>query len=695
MDFEQLGPYRIVRKLGQGGMGAVYEGVDDQGNKAAIKTLTPALASQRGFRARFEIEIETLRRLEHPNIVRIHGFGEQGDQLFYVMELVSGWSLEHVRHGRKQLPWRQVIDIGKQICKALKHAHDRGIVHRDIKPANIMITPSGQVKLSDFGIAQLWGLTGLTVEGGILGTATYMSPEQADGHKVTPRSDLYSVGCVLYALLAGRPPFRSNSVTEMLRLQRTAKPDPVTQYAPDVPPELELILVGLLEKDPIKRIATAAVLNKALQSVIDAVALRSGEATMAGAAPDSADDANAAPSDELRTLAGSLQAAAESPATPSPGESPTSDEATIASAAPAPRSTAPPSRPSPPPRPAEAAADETLVRTPAIPPPPLPPPAAHTHHTGPDGIATATLASGDVAPRRPVAQADPYQLDVQPPAESPRQTAMTGAGGETQRGTFITAEQAAERDRIIAMQQQRSRPTVIAISSIVLAAMLLIGVPITLWWMRPPSADQLYGFITDAFESGSAERMIDCELYVAQFQRLYADDPRADDVKQFGDEIELIKLERRLQFRSRHLGKTQTSSPLERAYLEAISYSRVEPEAGLKRLNALLILFGDDPTLKEDDKPYLELARRQATRMQQQINEYAGGQLMHMRQQMQRAGQLSQTDPAAAAAIYRSLLSLYADKAWAGAIIDQARAQLAALPADPPPPAADDTAKRP
>ena len=270
MQKKVLGPYRLQQKLGEGGMGAVYSAIDNNGRMAAIKILPPHLFQRSGFRARFQIEIDTLRKLDHPNIVKFYGSGELDDVLYYAMEMVEGRSLEGVMQEGRRFHWREVLSIGYQSCRALKHAHDRGIIHRDIKPANLMLTPNEEIKLSDFGIAKLWGNTGLTLDGGPIGTANYMSPEQAEGKRASDRSDLYSLGCMFYALLANRPPFVSNSLVEMLHMQRYIVPDPIRRHAPQVPHELERVIATLLEKDTAKRVPNAAVLIRLLRAVEEA-----------------------------------------------------------------------------------------------------------------------------------------------------------------------------------------------------------------------------------------------------------------------------------------------------------------------------------------------------------------------------------------------------------------------------------------
>jgi len=270
LEFNQLGPYQILREIGHGGMGHVYGARSKEtGEPAAIKVLSPSLANAAGFRERFEAEIDSLRILSHPNIVSLFGFGEQEGHLFYAMELVDGCNLEDELAAGRDFGWQEVAHIAVQICKALKHAHDRGVIHRDLKPANLLMTSAGEIKLLDFGIARLFGVTNLTVAGGILGTADYISPEQADGRPVTDRCDQYGLGCVLYTLLAGRPPFSAASFVELLRLQRFAEADPVRRYAPETPVALEGIISQLLQKNPDDRFPNAQVLGRQIERLLD------------------------------------------------------------------------------------------------------------------------------------------------------------------------------------------------------------------------------------------------------------------------------------------------------------------------------------------------------------------------------------------------------------------------------------------
>ncbi|MFW5692788.1 MAG: serine/threonine protein kinase [Thermoguttaceae bacterium] len=312
MQIDRLGPYRIVRRLGRGGMGTVYHGVNTEtGEPAAVKLLATGLAHEEGFRDRFSAEIETLKKLNHPNVVRLFGFGRQGDLLYYAMELVEGSSLEEeLRRGRR-FNWREVSQVGIQTARALRHAHDRGIIHRDLKPGNLLLATDGTVKLSDFGIARLFGNSQLTTPGNVVGTVEYMAPEQAEARPVGPKSDLYSLGAVMYVLLTGRPVFHAESLAEAINKHRTEQPEPVARYAAEVPEALESVVMQLLEKAPDARVANATLLVRRLEAMEHALSV-AGETVVrpTPANPDS--DRSPAGSDALHTtLATAMQSAPE------------------------------------------------------------------------------------------------------------------------------------------------------------------------------------------------------------------------------------------------------------------------------------------------------------------------------------------------------------------------------------------------
>ncbi len=265
---EHLGKWIIERELGRGGMGAVYLGREEtSGELAALKVLSPELSQEPGFLERFAREISAVSALDHPNIVKFFEAGESERRHFYAMEYVQGEDFEVILSRFGRLAWREVLDIAMQIAPALKHAHDRGIVHRDLKPHNLMRGDSGQVKLTDFGIAKVFASRQLTRAGGIVGTADYLSPEQALGKPATKRSDLYSLGVVLYRMLTGWVPFQGNSTAELLHKHVYGRFDPPSKRVVEIPPELDELVCRLLEKHPDKRPADALVLQRELEFI--------------------------------------------------------------------------------------------------------------------------------------------------------------------------------------------------------------------------------------------------------------------------------------------------------------------------------------------------------------------------------------------------------------------------------------------
>lgn len=264
---ERVGEYLIEAELGRGGMGTVYRGRHaTSGQVAAVKVLPAELARQPSFVERFQREIELLKLLDHPNIVRLYEAGVSDGFHFYVMEFVDGQRLDHRIMADGRIDWQTTIDLILPVCRALKHAHDHGVIHRDLKPSNLLIASDGTIKLSDFGIAKAFDGINLTATGGIIGTAEYMSPEQAEG-KVTVRSDLYSLGVVLYVMLTGRPPFVGKSAVDLIRQHRFSAFDTPRAMVPDLPVWVDELVCSLLEKDPQKRPASAQVLARRLESI--------------------------------------------------------------------------------------------------------------------------------------------------------------------------------------------------------------------------------------------------------------------------------------------------------------------------------------------------------------------------------------------------------------------------------------------
>ena len=279
---DRIGPYKIDRILGTGGMGAVYHGVhDDTGEEAAVKVLPAQMASQDGFVARFNREIVALEKVSNPRIVSLKDHGVDGETYYYAMEYVPGETLTDLLHREERLPWRTVIDYGVQICTALKAAHDAGVIHRDLKPGNLLVTEDGTVKLADFGVAQVFAESKLTATGGVVGTAEYMSPEQARGVRVTKKSDIYSLGAVLYVMVTGRPPFSGASAVDILHKHQYGQFERPGRLVAGVPSWLDDLICLLMEKDPEKRPPDAHVVSRRLQEIVKKVELSQGQETRA------------------------------------------------------------------------------------------------------------------------------------------------------------------------------------------------------------------------------------------------------------------------------------------------------------------------------------------------------------------------------------------------------------------------------
>ena len=250
--------YEITQLLGEGGMSFVYKAIDKQLQRTvAIKTLKPVYVEQEKFVERFKREAQTAANLNHPNIVQIFDWGF-GDEPFFVMEYIEGSTLTSIISKKKTLSISDILFIGAQVSSGLQVAHSQGLVHRDIKPGNIMITPQGKVKVTDFGIVSLQNEeSDITKTGSILGTASYISPEQAQGKPVSKESDLYSLGTVLYELITGRPPFEGETPIATATKHITDKPEKLSIYRQNIPKGVENAILKLLHKYPKDRFKNA------------------------------------------------------------------------------------------------------------------------------------------------------------------------------------------------------------------------------------------------------------------------------------------------------------------------------------------------------------------------------------------------------------------------------------------------------
>ena len=274
--------YEIDSVLGEGGMAKVFRGTDRVlGRTVAVKVLASKYAQDDSSVARFRREAQSAAALNHPNVVSVFDTGSDDGVHWIVMEFVEGRTLKDVIEEDGSLQPDRALQIAREVALALASAHENGLVHRDVKPGNIMITPSGETKVMDFGIARAVTSTGdptLTKTGFVMGTAAYLSPEQAQGKPVDARSDIYSLGCVLYEMLAGRPPFEGNSPVAVASAHMSSEPEPISSANPAVPREAEAVVARAMRKEPEERYQDAGDMADDLGRVV------TGEVPLAAAA---------------------------------------------------------------------------------------------------------------------------------------------------------------------------------------------------------------------------------------------------------------------------------------------------------------------------------------------------------------------------------------------------------------------------
>lgn len=272
---ETIGRFKILEELGRGGMAVVYKAYDPNINRPlAIKLLLEERCASKEYRSRFLAEAKAAGLLSHPNIVTIYDIGEVNDRPYIVMELLEGESLDEYMKSEPNRSIRDDLAIGIQLAKALDYAHSKGVIHRDIKPSNIIrIKGSNNIKITDFGIAHIEDseMTRQTQMGEVLGTPQYMSPEQALGRNVDARSDLYSVGVLLYQLISGKKPFEGSTVATLLLQITTTDPAPIDQIVPGIPRSVKIITERLLKKDPEKRFQSGKDLAIALINAVEGI----------------------------------------------------------------------------------------------------------------------------------------------------------------------------------------------------------------------------------------------------------------------------------------------------------------------------------------------------------------------------------------------------------------------------------------
>lgn len=627
MKLERIGPYRVIKRIGKGGMGAVYEAVAEgvgAGNeqRVAIKALSPQLAMAEGFRERFEAEIESLKKLKHDGIVRLLGFGEQDGVLFYSMELVDGPSLEEEINDGRRFDWRETLQIGIQICRALKHAHDHGVVHRDIKPANLMLTSDDRVKIADFGIARLFGGTQLTTAGGVLGTADYMSPEQADGRAVTEKCDQYSLGGVMYALLAGRPPFKAKTMPEMLQLQRFAEPEPVRRYAPDTPDQLDRLISQLLAKNPDQRFPNVLVLSRHMEAMEKALS-RPVE-------PDPEDDVSTA--DFTPNIAGST-------------------------------------------------ADMSEQSTRALDAPVVLPHETDTESGQLDLYDAPTLD-------QPTDMEALTKKTRGPTQHVPSTTTSTTAARSTH---FTTVDEEARRKLEQSKRSRFATlgpllGLLATLGILIWSGWRLMRPPNAdeLFSRIQLSAE------SDEIEGLSREAAKELSDELESFAQRFPQDPRNEEFNPLREQLEFQAYERQVRTRAR-FSKADGIKPIEAIYFDALSSFNSDPAKALIQLRALISLydplnkittFGEARAAMKEftdlgDPRLLVVAKRRIENLQAATQEIRSTQLPALQERLRKAAQLRQSNPAQAVRMYKAIIQLYGSEPWAADIVNQAKQAIA------------------
>tara|TARA_R110002072_G_scaffold72506_2_gene173253 strand:+ start:3793 stop:5709 length:1917 start_codon:yes stop_codon:yes gene_type:complete len=633
---EQLGPYQIESVIGRGGMGSVYRAKHAKsGEEVAVKLIAQHVADDMRFRRRFDAEVETLRRLRHPGIVRLIGYGEEAGQLFYSMELVRGETLQKRIRDVKRLGWLPTLDIASQVCSALKHAHDIGVIHRDLKPANLILTDAGEVKLVDFGIAKLFGFGEQTLHGSVLGTADYMAPEQAGSHSITPRTDLYALGSVMYAMLAGRAPFAGKKVTQVVEALQRDRPVPLDLINPDLPAEVVEIVHQLLEKDPADRPPTALAVMNRLKAT--RAGLQRGRTLNEQASRTQLGDEDFTP--ELPpNLAGDLDTR---------GHHHT---------------------------------DASREVSPDLP----------TNETGGDHPTGRRVVAGD----HPSNLADPL---TDPAMTSTNDSATQSKGSnEPVKTHFQTIDSNSPPGGYLSdlHRAEGSESNWVQWASI--AGMVLIlfgGLGLFAYSIRTPSASTLF----ESFQAAEVNGDLGSQSSrMTQFLNAYPDDERADQVREWQRSVELESTYRQLKNRARTAGGSSKMPPAEQSLLQALSLRETSTADAAEQLQAWLDVYSIevDPEsagyvmspgdklkhrLRQRELEQLEvLVRDELERLKEDPSDHIANSQreLALRSRLTTALRLPRDQKTR---VLEGIITLYGDQEWAAEIVSETKQQLESM----------------
>ncbi len=608
MTDQYLGPYRLESKLGSGGMGSVFRAVHAKtGQKVAVKLIAEQVADSERFRRRFSVEVETLKKLDHPNIVRLIGYGEENGRLFYSMDIVEGPSLQQYLKQHKRLGWQETLQFGIDICAALKHAHDLGVIHRDLKPANLLLAPNGHIQLVDFGIAKMFGAGDHTAAGSVLGTADYMAPEQAGEGKITARTDLYALGSVLYACLAGRPPFGGKSITTVIEALRREAPVPLDLIVPETPEELSELVHHLLEKQPGNRPPTALVVGNRLRATKRGLEAREAQTHADGGLQTQLDDPTN--NDDLEV-----------------------DEEYIVK-------------------------DDTAV----------------SNLQGPGTRAKSERGTHDMQTLDATLASEPGQIPRRPPTVVSRGDAGTVGGEEppapVSDTSFRTVDDSERRRSVLAGGGSGEHAVVQWLSIAGIVLLLAASVAFTLYMLRPPSADSLFAAIGAADAAGNTTNS---KREIERFLQLYPSDPRAEQVRQIADSLDVESTIRRLRLDAIRAGGVDYLPPPQQTFLKSMLEREQDPGHAKQLLQHWLNVYGHDGLPRSTEtKRLARLAEIELQALGQRPVDDGESGVEELTASLRWAAK--NLPPDEQARFYDSVIALYESEPWADEAVKDAK----------------------
>ena len=705
---ERFGPFILERLLGRGGMGAVYRAKHEvTGQTVAVKTLLTPLESER---ERFEAEISTLKRLRHENIVKLYGFGQEDGVLYYAMEYVDAPSLATLLKRGRRFTWEEAVYIGVSVCRALKHAHDRGVVHRDVKPANILLLDDGVVKITDYGIAQYFGGSRLTGANQVVGTIEYMAPEQAKAGPLTPRADLYALGALLYALLTGEPPYRARSLPELLRRYNEETPESIRRTRPEAPNVLDAFLRELLQISPEKRPGDARLVGRRLEGVLKTASgikngnpflncrfFIDGRSTVAEAEESEEDEdaqedlleplADAAPDIPYRAL--SDERAEENEASPFERTTEVNDEDANGSTS-------------------TRCVDETEnadfeLAIEAV--------AATAEEKNDDGdfdLAAVAFGSGNGETeadfRAPTAvETENCETEREEETAAPTRAEVEEDGDEELDDVEVSSLDKYKKSRFVSVDEgeldalppKTEKRLCWRAAQILSTFAVLSGMVAFLWRaLQEPTADRLFERIeselnvSDDEISGALRR---AEDDLRRMVELYPNDPRAEVANEWLERLEIETTENRLKRRLARKRRDAPTSPIERAYLDALRVAETNPDEGVVKLTAFIELFASETrgeknaegTRKSENdeknnaaltQAFVGVATQKLERLLEEREKARAEDLALIAERWSAAVALASTNRAEAEKIRLALIELYGGRAWASEALREAKA---------------------